>query len=236
MARIFRKKRIQFIDAGKFKKYAYYAFGEIVLIVVGIFLAFQVNYLSESRKNRLTETTVLSLLREDLVRDVTEFDGYVANKVDPVVPYLTDIYNGSWDAVPLDSLPLLGTSYFNFQPFEAAYQGLKSGGRLSVIDNDSLRRKVIYYYERQYVTLHDWSSWHKNFVTNTLEPYMFNELYIGPDELVSNIDHLKTRLEERRLNSLISTQIGSLRRLREQVQEVRHLAAEIVRDIDTELN
>ena len=129
------------------------------------------------------------------------------------------MYEKQWDHIPLDSFALLGTRFFVYKSFSAAYDGLKSNGRLAIIENEELRNKVVFYFEDQKQHLIDWSEWHRNFVTNTLEPYMFNELPINPQELIDDVDYLKKQLETMRLNSLISNQIGSLRRINEQRSE-----------------
>ena len=235
MLLLFRRIRSGAIDTSNVKKYLLYAVGEIVLIVIGILIALQISNLDESRKTGIEEATALRLLRENLEDEVAGFDAWIRTRVETDIPYLTRIYEKRWDGIPLDSLPLVGTRYFNFQPFDATYEGLKSGGELSLIENDGLRGKVISYYEREHVHLADWSSWHKNFVTNTLEPLMYDELYIGPDELVADVDHLERQLGTRRLNSLISTQIGSLRRLGVEIEEAKGYAEEIIAAIDEEL-
>ena len=227
--------RSRLIERDRLGRYLIYAAGEIALIVIGILLALQMDALNERRGDAARERDALGLIREDLRRDVAELDRFVETRIDVTVPYLEAVYNKQWDGLPLDSLPLTGTPYFNFQPFNSAYQGLKSGGTLSLIQSDSLRNDIIWYYERDYINLHDWSSWHKNFVTNTLEPFMFNELVVGPDELVRDLGHLEEQLSGRRLNSLLATQIGSMTRLNEQIQSTRARAMEIVAHIDQAL-
>ncbi len=222
------------LDQGKIRKYLLYAVGEIILIVIGIVLALQLNNLNESRKTRARANEALALVKTDLLKEIAAFERYTESKSTSDLPFLRSVYDKKWESIALDSLPLIGTGYFNFQPFNSAYQGLKSGGNLAIIDNDSLRSAIIYYFEHQHIHLADWSSWHKNFVTNHLEPYMFNELYINPDELVADMDHLKDKLGERRLNSLISTQIGSLTRIDREIKESRSLALDIVHMIDDE--
>jgi hypothetical protein len=232
MPGVFRRLRSDLIQRERVLKYLLYAVGEVVLIVIGILLALQMDELRERRGDAEREREALSLLHDDLTRDVTEFDRHKRQRTESAVPYLRAILDGEWDGIPLDSLPLKGTPYFNFQPHNSAYQGLKSSGTLSLIQSDSLRDEVIQYYEWEYISLSDWSSWHKNFVTNTLEPYMFNELAMGPDELVTDLDHLKVQLEGRRLRSLLGTQIGSMTRLDEQVEEAREHAVRTIAHID----
>lgn len=235
MSRVFRRLRVDAIVRDRARKYLTYAFGEIILIVLGILIALQINTWNESRKSSIKEDVALRQIRADLVNDLAEMDWWIDERVNSDVPYLARIYTKDWDGVALDSLPLRGTRYFNFQPFASAYHGIKSSDNLSTIKSDSLRESVIYYYEREHLSLHDWSSWHKNFVINVLEPYMYDELYINPNELVDDLDHLKAKLNERQLNSLISTQIGSMRRIGVRIQEVKSQAEDIIERIDREL-
>jgi len=65
---------------------------------------------------------------------------------------------------------------------------------------------------------------------------MFTELPINPNELIDDLDFLKTKLEERRLKSLISNQIGSLRRINHTINEGKIYANEIIDLIDKEID
>jgi hypothetical protein len=49
MIKFFRKIRQGLISESKFSKYLLYAIGEIVLVVIGIFIALQLNLWSENR-------------------------------------------------------------------------------------------------------------------------------------------------------------------------------------------
>lgn len=51
------------------KRYLLYAVGEIVLVVLGILIALQINDWSEARKEREKERTYLQAIREDLERE-----------------------------------------------------------------------------------------------------------------------------------------------------------------------
>jgi len=64
--KLFRKVRRNLINLGKFKSYSIYALGEIVLIVIGISIAWKINDLNDIRKNRLTEQKIYVSLHEEL--------------------------------------------------------------------------------------------------------------------------------------------------------------------------
>ncbi|WP_223033403.1 DUF6090 family protein [Hanstruepera marina] len=235
MFKIFRKIRMNSVQSNKVKKYLLYALGEVLLIIIGILIALQLNNLNEDQKTFNNEKKTLELIKTNLQQEDTDFQRFISYRINPCVEYLLAVYNKEWNTISLDSIGLTGTAYFNYQPFNSAYQGLKSGGNLSLIKNDSLRDRIIYYYEKEYLHLKDWSEWHKNFVINTLEPYMYNELPINPQELVDDIDFLKEKLEERRLNSLISTQIGSFNRIHNEINVARGLIEELITIIDVEI-
>lgn len=50
MIKFFRRIRQQLISENKFSRYLLYAVGEIILVVVGILIALQLNLKSENRK------------------------------------------------------------------------------------------------------------------------------------------------------------------------------------------
>ena len=66
MIKFFRKIRQNLLIENKFSKYLIYAIGEIVLVVIGIFIALQINNWNELRKEKDQEAIILSDLKEDL--------------------------------------------------------------------------------------------------------------------------------------------------------------------------
>ena len=56
----------KFISKKKFSSYIIYAVGEIILVVVGILIALQINNWNETRKQRLHEIELVKLLITDL--------------------------------------------------------------------------------------------------------------------------------------------------------------------------
>ncbi|SEL78317.1 hypothetical protein SAMN04488008_105187 [Maribacter orientalis] len=65
MIKFFRRIRQRLLTENKFYKYLLYAFGEIVLVVIGILIALQINNWNEEQKNKAIEQQLLiSLLQE----------------------------------------------------------------------------------------------------------------------------------------------------------------------------
>jgi len=69
MFKLFRNLRRNLLDRNQTRKYLAYAGGEIVLVVIGILIALQINNLNEERKERRNEKAVLAKFLQDLRSD-----------------------------------------------------------------------------------------------------------------------------------------------------------------------
>jgi uncharacterized membrane protein YgaE (UPF0421/DUF939 family) len=66
MIKFFRKIRQKMLTENKFSKYLIYAIGEIVLVVIGILIALQINNWNAERKVEKEEIGILNNLLESL--------------------------------------------------------------------------------------------------------------------------------------------------------------------------
>jgi sensor domain CHASE-containing protein len=62
MIQFFRKLRFSSLSRKRFPKYLLYATGEIVLVVIGILIALQINNCNENRQERQQEQVLLKQL------------------------------------------------------------------------------------------------------------------------------------------------------------------------------
>jgi hypothetical protein len=72
MTNFFRKFRERFLSENKISKYLLYAVGEIVLVVIGILIALQLNNWNETQKERQWEKQFLTDLRNELKSDLLQ--------------------------------------------------------------------------------------------------------------------------------------------------------------------
>ena len=92
MIKFFKRLRFDLVEKNKTGKYLKYAIGEIVLVMIGILLALQINNWNEGRKARITEAAKLNKLVEDLKLDSTSFDANL--KILDSIKYLhIQLYN-----------------------------------------------------------------------------------------------------------------------------------------------
>ncbi len=62
------------MEQNKTGKYLKYAIGEIILVMIGILLALQVNNWNEKRKIKIKETKILKELRSDLAQNIDDIE------------------------------------------------------------------------------------------------------------------------------------------------------------------
>ncbi len=74
MLKFFRTIRKKLIDEGNVRKYLLYAIGEILLVVIGILIALQVNNWNEERKDKDKSYSYLIRLNEDIDLILTDVD------------------------------------------------------------------------------------------------------------------------------------------------------------------
>jgi len=76
MIKFFRRIRQRLLTENKFIKYLIYAIGEILLVVIGILIALQVNNWNEERKLRALELELLQEYQEELQYNYQELETF----------------------------------------------------------------------------------------------------------------------------------------------------------------
>lgn len=148
------------LESGKVKSYILYALGEIVLVVVGILIALQVNNWNESRKQDITEAAFIAGIKNDLRQD-REYIGRIVDRAeeknavyDRISQELFHYYDTNRPA--LDSLLV---EYFKsqgtFYPISGSFQAAISGNELSKFKNKEFSHAVTSLYNSTYARLMD---------------------------------------------------------------------------------
>ena len=148
MIKFFRHIRKTLISENNMGKYFKYAIGEILLVVIGILLALQINNWNENRKERSNELKILNTLNAEFTRNGNTLDSlllelkvieqslsFVLQKIEPN-PKI------NFTAVELDSI--LYNSFDNpvWKRSEYTLRNLESSGKLSALSNEDLRNKL----------------------------------------------------------------------------------------------
>jgi hypothetical protein len=152
MIKLFRNLREKLLLEGNTTKYLKYAIGEIVLVVIGILIALQINNWNEEQKEKALEFDILREIRNGLTTDLADANFNLKSQIDKIRAQNIIIEWLESDHDFNDSL----SSYVNiihygtyFQSNETPYQILKQLG-LRTIKNDSLRNQLSKLYDLLY--------------------------------------------------------------------------------------
>ena len=150
--KILRSIRQRMINDGRITRYLTYAVGEIILVVVGIFLALQLNNWNAERKQVQQELALLEEMRENLEMDLKDCR-YNINANQRYERANVAVLKHLTERTPFhDSLRLHYGNLFGNTTLTAntsAYDNLKSIG-FDLIRNDSLRRMATALYSERY--------------------------------------------------------------------------------------
>lgn len=77
MIKFFRRLRQKLLEENRFSKYLLYAFGEIILVVIGILIALQLNNWNEAQKLKETEKIILADLKSEFLENIESAEGSI---------------------------------------------------------------------------------------------------------------------------------------------------------------
>lgn len=153
MIRFLRNIRRQLAAENKVAKYLRYAVGEILLVVIGILIALQINNWNAEQKERKLENKYYCRLLEDIVQD--------KEQIGNLIRLAEDRLKASNQAVRLllkDKVKKIeiGTQihlaikaiYSDFKPNNSAFEDLKSGANLNIIKDKSIVKALNYYFNK----------------------------------------------------------------------------------------
>lgn len=147
MIKFFRRIRYSLLETGKTGKYFKYAIGEIVLVVIGILIALQINNWNIEQNNSLQEEKILKQLLVEYNENLKEInnkiflrDGMIAS-IDKLFYHMD---NGS-NLEQLDSIQAhidLTFTTPTFNKSSGVTDELLNSGKLYLIENDSLKNHL----------------------------------------------------------------------------------------------
>jgi len=149
MINIFRKIRKQLANKNKPLKYMRYAIGEIILVVIGILLALQINNWNEKRKERLTERILLISLKEDMSRNKNLIESnisglhFILKRIETLLNAYSNklVYNDTLNSY-FHSARVFPESQLSF----VAFNEIKTKGT-DIIVSTILRKKIVDLFE-----------------------------------------------------------------------------------------
>jgi hypothetical protein len=148
MIKFFRKIRQRLLSENKFSKYMLYAIGEIVLVVIGILIALQINNLNEKRIQNELETQYLFSLKEEFQSNLKELEGTIEQNAKNLA-FALEISKHTGPGNPSISdeqfAVLFWGAFINevqYRPGTGIINEIISSGNLSIISNTKLKKAL----------------------------------------------------------------------------------------------
>jgi hypothetical protein len=140
------------MNQNKTSKYFKYAIGEIVLVVIGILIALQINNWNENRKEALEESSILQNLHDEFSENKKIYDQNLAKTEDAkqlgyTVMKLMGQPEEQLKKQNIDSILYMAIEPGEFRPSENTINDLIQSGRLKLLTNKTLK-----------VQLYNWQS------------------------------------------------------------------------------
>ncbi len=214
MIKFFRHIRKSLLNEGKMSKYVKYAIGEIVLVVIGILVALQINNWNEANKTKQLETKILKEFHNNLTLDLKEIQHDIAT-MDSIVKACKDLK----DYIKTHETPSSKFNYLttllrvipHFDPNKSGYGLLQSKG-VEVISNDSLRNNISLLYERAYPYYRRYEDERLDFFNLNTQPKLLEYFYKNFDSTatwyanykITQADYERLKVDES-FSRLIST-------------------------------
>jgi len=141
MTRIFRNIRQKLAAENKVMAYLRYAIGEILLVVIGILIALQVNNWNERRKDRKEEQVLLQNLKEEFTKNLDQLHSDHAINMGGLEAAHYFLENNMQLKTPrqIDSLVGKLTVYATFDASVGYIDQAISSGKLDLIESDKLK-------------------------------------------------------------------------------------------------
>ena len=192
MIKFFRRIRQKLLDNGNLKKYFFYAIGEIILVVIGILIALQINNWNNQRISSSQEIALLKEMKKNLEKDIIDVRGNIGwlkgflnsnqlmlNSLEP-----PNTFNDTLEAHYAGIYSTAG-----FMKNTSAYTNLESMG-FNIIRNDSLRIEITNLYTILYNGIDNTGELHRFFLQNHYFPQIMENIKIDTYfEKAYPIDH-----------------------------------------------
>ncbi|WP_422106392.1 DUF6090 family protein [Winogradskyella sp.] len=158
MIKFFRKIRQRLLSENKFSKYLLYAIGEIILVVIGILIALQINTMREHALEQKKEQAFLREINLDFKSNKVQLDSIMAHNKNAMdcchhlQKQISILKKSPRNITHFENNPLRdtimyyqGTCFTNksFNPKNGTVRALINSSSFDLIQNDSLRRLLI---------------------------------------------------------------------------------------------
>ena len=186
MIKFFRQYRRILLNEGKTPKYFKYAIGEIVLVVIGILIALQINNWNQEHQQKNEELKQLKALKLEFEKNAITFDSITTHHTENEDATLRLINaTKSYTIEVFDSLYLKTVYNYNFDPSKGIYNSLINSGNIELISNQTLKYKLAEIQDIVTDYIEDENDV-REYCSNKFFPFVINQMPYNPLRFYEN--------------------------------------------------
>ena len=204
MIKFFRKIRYDLMNQNRTSKYLKYAIGEIILVVIGILIALQINNWNENRKIQKAQNNLLINLYDNLAADsiVLYQNRQEMFKIIETQKQLHAFRKDFLKPNDIENPQSIRSSIRNYSITKSNHPDIATK-----VFNETLKEKIREYYrllsflENSYIQ-------YDNVVKQMIRPYLANNIALNPDFLFENQEQFNNSeaLKLEKFYSLVKTE------------------------------
>jgi hypothetical protein len=150
MIGLLRKIRKNLVKENRVSKYVLYAIGEIVLVVIGILLALQINTWKKEKANHNLKETLLEnvksdlIIQKELIEEQIVYEESVMLKIDTLNQFTNSDFDKS--IIPEKLFELNGRK--TFKANRSTFNNMISTGDITLFGESAIKNSIVKYYQR----------------------------------------------------------------------------------------
>ncbi|BAO75374.1 hypothetical protein WPG_1144 [Winogradskyella sp. PG-2] len=162
----------------KTSKYFKYAIGEIILVVIGILIALQINNWNQERINQQKAIVYLNSLIEDIESDVINYNGNITNYQTSLNNNKRLLINDDYKLLEGDSIIKLVSGYYEVDRTSSqTYEKIKNAGLAESLGSEEVNKVINDYYNAQKSYYQTMLRWDKDFSDKDVNFWTYNTNY-----------------------------------------------------------
>lgn len=154
-------------------------FLELIVVIIGITIAFTLEGLSDSKKERRLETNYLNSIQADLLKDKADLK-LIIDSTNVILGYVSEVFRFVYQNSPVESYryhhATSGYMTTHFYPKNGTYMSIINSGDLNLIKNFELRASLSDLYTVEYKALEQADNVIKNLSYNIIQPYIIDNV------------------------------------------------------------
>jgi hypothetical protein len=146
MLRFFRQIRQRLLTDNKFSKYLLYAVGEILLVVIGILIALQINTWNDNRLEEKEAKTFYENIIQQLLEDRQNIEGQITyNNKNKEQFHYAILLIGENNRSGRDSLCIITEKLVDYSDFDRKgniYETIVNSGDVKLLKNQEIKKRI----------------------------------------------------------------------------------------------